>query len=196
MTAAIPLPVRQNTPEARCRCGAPKKRTSITCLECYRAGGMRSESRPPLVRLWENLDTSGGLFACWPWRGLLDANGYGRFFYRGRPRWAHRVAYELLVGPIPQGREIRHLVCDNPPCCNPAHLATGTHQQNVADSVSKRRHTFGERNGAARLTTPQVQAIRAELATGRLHRLIAADFGVSRTLIDMIGRGERWAHVA
>lgn len=143
----------------------------------------------------EKVDRSAGAHACWPWLGHVEENGYGRFYLKGRMMWAHRAAYILFVGPVPSGAMVRHLVCDNPPCCNPAHLAPGSHLQNVRDSVTKLRHTFGERNGAARLTDDQVRAIKAELSAGRLHRLIAEDHGVSRSLVSRIGRRERWSHV-
>lgn len=57
---------------------------------------------------------------CWEWRGAVD-NGYGRMQVNGRTGYAHRVAYECAVGPIPDGLEIDHL-CRNPACCNPDHL--------------------------------------------------------------------------
>lgn len=175
-----------------CACGRRKKRTSARCIECRR----RDPSlRPVMERFWEKVDTtaSGG---CWVWTGNIESNGYGRFYFRGRLRWAHRAAYELLVGPIPEGHEIRHLVCDNPPCVNPAHLATGTRMQNVGDAVRKLRHAFGERGGTAKLTEEQVRDIKSQVARGgRLHKHIAADYGVSRSTVDMIGRGERWARV-
>lgn len=154
-----------------------------------------TEGRRTLDRFWAKVDTSGGLFACWPWTATIESNGYGRFYLHGRLEWAHRAAYILLVGPIPDGHEIRHLECDNPPCVNPAHLATGTHLENVRDSVAKRRHAFGERNATARLTEDQVRTIKERIAQGCDRRLLAAEFGVWRTHIDMIGRGERWAHV-
>lgn len=70
-------------------------------------------------------------------KGMTHA-GYGDFCYRGRAHRAHRVAYMLAKGPIPDGHVVAHS-CDNPPCCNPAHLSTCTESENILDAVSKKR---------------------------------------------------------
>jgi hypothetical protein len=90
---------------------------------------------------WSQIDRSGGPDACWPWRGRADSDGYGQVF---RFRKAHRVAYELAVGPIPDGHGVLHR-CDNPPCCNPKDLFTGTQAVNSADMIAKGRARFGGR---------------------------------------------------
>lgn len=58
---------------------------------------------------------------CWLWRGPLDRDGYGSFYFRKRNRRAHRVGYFLLNGPIPEGLVINH-TCRNRHCVNPQHL--------------------------------------------------------------------------
>lgn len=84
----------------------------------------------PAERFWPKVDRSGGLDACWPWTGH-STRGYGTFRVGpARQAMAHRVAYELSVGPIPAGFQLDHL-CRNPPCCNPAHLEPVTPQENV-----------------------------------------------------------------
>lgn len=67
---------------------------------------------------------------CWEWHGGRDRNGYGRLQIDRRPRMAHRVSYELFVGPIPDGLELDHL-CRVRHCINPAHLEPVTHRENV-----------------------------------------------------------------
>lgn len=84
-------------------------------------------------RFWEKVDKTD---TCWVWTGAKD-KGYGRFgVAAGNVVGAHRVAYELLVGPIPQGMEIDHR-CHNPACVNPSHLRPATHKQNLEHRNSK-----------------------------------------------------------
>ncbi len=73
---------------------------------------------------------------CWPWKGCTEKSGYGR---AGKRERAHRIAYMLANGQIPAGAVVRH-ACDNPPCCNPAHLSIGSHGDNSRDSVERGRH--------------------------------------------------------
>lgn len=68
---------------------------------------------------------------CWIWTGAIDATGYGRFLHNGKVTLTHRLAYELLVGPIPVGLEIDHL-CRVRACLAPSHLEAVTHAVNVA----------------------------------------------------------------
>jgi hypothetical protein len=71
--------------------------------------------------------------ACWRWTGGLNRNGYGRIGPRnpGKTRLAHRISYEMCVGPIPEGLTLDHL-CRNPACVNPSHLEPVTQQENLA----------------------------------------------------------------
>jgi len=77
---------------------------------------------------------------CLEWTGVTNRGGYGRIWFNGKIVMAHRLAWELVNGPIPEGMLIRHLVCDNPPCCNVDHLRPGTQVENLADMVAKDRH--------------------------------------------------------
>ena len=76
---------------------------------------------------WPKIDKSGD---CWEWLGVKVRGGYGRIGSRGRTLQAHRVAYELCVGPIPEGLVIDHM-CHNPSCVNPEHLRAVTQKQNL-----------------------------------------------------------------
>ena len=75
--------------------------------------------------------TSKSKSGCWLWTGAKDKDGYGVFSLGKKAQRAHRVAYKHWKGAIPQGHVIRH-TCTNL-CVNPAHLLTGTQQQNMDD---------------------------------------------------------------
>lgn len=82
---------------------------------------------------------TGGPDKCWPWNGCRSEKGYGTIRIAGKTKKAHRQAYEFSRGPIPEGMEVRHVVCDNPPCCNPDHLGPGTHTENMHDMAARGR---------------------------------------------------------
>ena len=75
---------------------------------------------------------------CWIWQASVDRGGYGTFGFDGRVQKAHRVAYQLVIGPIPVGLHILHS-CDNPRCVNPAHLRAGSRSENMRDKVARGR---------------------------------------------------------
>jgi len=146
---------------------------------------------------------------CWIWTGYLDRYGYGVYCtgsYKAKTRRhikAHRLSYELFCGPIPEDHLVCHK-CDNPCCVNPDHLFVGTWRDNVEDMMTKGRHVIGgkphrgEKNGKAKLTAADVDFIRrshvphirkGEGSTSNL----AARFGVGRTAIQRIVRGQSWS---
>lgn len=83
-------------------------------------------------RFWAKVNKDGPLFRgapCWLWLGIRLPIGYGRMYKDNRRVRAHRIAYELLIGPIPEGLELDHL-CRNHSCVNPRHLEPVTHKEN------------------------------------------------------------------
>jgi hypothetical protein len=115
--------------------------------------------------------------ACWNWIGATDGtHGYGEIHRGGKGRTklrAHRVAYELWIGPIPEDKPIIRHTCDNPSCINPSHLVAGTSQDNVRDKVERNRQSHqgcsqnpckGEKHPWAKLTDQQCQEIRVKFA--------------------------------
>src|SRR6266576_3456485 len=79
-------------------------------------------------RFWAKVDRRGSE-ECWPWQANRG-RGYGNVWIAGRMYRAHRVAYELLIGPIPEGLTLDHL-CRNRGCVNPAHLEPVTSRENT-----------------------------------------------------------------
>lgn len=90
---------------------------------------------PERLRRHYRVDPSTG---CWVWTGRVRTLGYGVMRIEGRDTAAHRVSYEIHVGPIPAGLFICHR-CDRPPCVNPAHLFAGTPKDNHHDMMTKGR---------------------------------------------------------
>ena len=126
---------------------------------------------------------------CWAWNGWHDAFGYGIVCMPGNKQArAHRVAYALLVGPIPKDMVVMHS-CDNPDCVNPAHLSLGTRADNNRDMRQKRRHAFGERNGHARLTQVDIDTIRS---SAKKQAELAREYKVSQSHISRIKSGDVW----
>lgn len=90
-------------------------------------------------RFWAKADVRGDN-DCWPWMASTNHRGYGRFVLRGKCTSAPRVAWMIgYQAELPADRFACH-TCDNTGCVNPKHIWPGTHSQNVADSVRKRRH--------------------------------------------------------
>lgn len=105
--------------------------------EVHRSTRRRRSPSEFAAAFWAKAEKTAG---CWIWTGDRHArDGYGRAQPPGRRLMkAHRVAYELVHGPIPDGKVVMH-TCDNPPCVNPAHLTVGTQLDNVNDMLAKGR---------------------------------------------------------
>jgi DNA-directed RNA polymerase specialized sigma24 family protein len=138
-----------------------------------------------LANFWGRVSV-GPAGQCWNWTGRHNDKGYGRF---GRTM-AHRVAYTLVKGDIGEGLVVRH-ICDNPACCNPAHLLTGTQADNMADAIERQRLRCRESNPRAKLTEDAAQAIRQNVE-GLTFAELAKRFGVSIATISAIRSGKTW----
>jgi hypothetical protein len=130
---------------------------------------------------------------CWEWRGNRNAAGYGLLFSPAGSS-AHRYSYERFIGPIPDGLHVRH-TCDNPPCCNPAHLLVGTHQDNVDDKMSRDRQPRGTKHARAKLREDQVREIRRLSALGYSRCELGRMFGVAPGAIHAVATYQTWRHV-
>lgn len=125
---------------------------------------------------------------CWEWTSHKNRNGYGIFWFNGRPRGAHRVSYEMEHGRAVNGEEICHK-CDNPACVKPDHLFAGSKSENQADSAKKMRCAH------QKLTMQQVLDIRDALARGERPRDLGPKYGVTPQHISKIKHHRWWAHI-
>lgn len=131
---------------------------------------------------------------CWEWTGSRFSNGYGRTIVGRKSVGAHRVAYELAIGPLLAGQLVMHS-CDNKGCVRPDHLSAGTPADNLADMVAKGRSLRGERNHWAKLSESTVREIRVAQASGESKASLARRLDVSETAIRSVMQGRTWGWV-
>ena len=119
-------------------------------------------------RFWSKVDRSGGPDACWPWMAARNEHGYGVMRIEGRNVRAHRVSLTLAAGKSDPGPSVKVLhSCDNPPCCNPAHLRYGTQGDNIRDAIERGRRVYPA--PALRRSDPKPPAGRFSYATHCVH---------------------------
>lgn len=132
---------------------------------------------------------------CWPWTASKFSYGHGCFGIKTQIFKASRIAYYLATGIDPGSFMVLHS-CDNPSCCNAAHLTKGTTQQNTVDRVCRGRGAVGLKNGAythpdrrprgegsgmAKLTNDIVRHIKSRAALGERGAVLAREFGISKS---------------
>jgi hypothetical protein len=126
---------------------------------------------------------------------FCSRRGYGKISRDGSMDYAHRVSYEIHIGPIPSRMDVRHYICDNPPCVRPDHLRIGPRRLNMQDAMTKGRTRRGLANWNARLTDAQVLEIRARFgAGGILQAELAAQYGISERYVSQIVCFQRRRH--
>lgn len=151
--------------------------------------------RSTIECFWEKVDKSSPN-GCWEWTGCRHPLGYGQMGSGiGRKLIpAHRFAWELENGPIPDGMEICHH-CDNPSCVRVSHLFLGTHADNMADRAKKGR-CKGSDAGYAKLTEAQVIEIRQKYVPYIVtFRMLGDEYGVSIGAIASVIWRRNWAHI-
>lgn len=142
----------------QCGCGNP---TSLVTHTCRKRGRVRGQPAAYLPghnslrakslkqRFLSHVDVIPD--GCWEWTGYRLYTGYGRFAVGSRTAgtkrvvYAHRMSYELFVGPVPDGHDLDHL-CRNRACVNPAHLEPVTHRENClrGKAPNIQRHHSGK----------------------------------------------------
>lgn len=128
---------------------------------------------------------------CWLWEGCVLNSGYGQIRVGRKMKSAHRVSYELYVGPIPEAMHMCHS-CDVKSCVRPSHLFPGTDQENTDDMMAKGRVAKGSDAGAAKLTEDEALGIFHDK---RLFRVIAADYGIHPTTVGFLKNKRTWKHI-
>lgn len=128
----------------------------------------------------------------------MTAKGYGQFYLRcdGRDTMvrSHRVAFALIKGDT-EFLVLHH--CNNPACCNPAHLYAGTCEDNTKQSVREDRHVnnCGEVHGNNKLSEDDVRTIFSMYKEGYLQREIAEKFEISRAYVSQICSRKAWKYL-
>jgi hypothetical protein len=168
-----------------------------------------------IERFWSHIDKSKGQGKtgdCWEWQKSRTSKGYGRFGLWKHNVRAHRLAYYLTTG---EWNELNILhKCDNPPCCNPAHLFAGTDTDNRNDKIAKGRHiphsrghlrgddnparkypekiARGEKVGTSKLTGEQVRLIRFSKEPAKTFTDM---FNISKHTVCLIRKNKTWKHI-
>lgn len=124
---------------------------------------------------------------CHEWRSTIKTSGYGQFWNK-KPETAHRVAYKLFKGDIPEKKLVLH-TCDNKICVNPEHLYAGTHKDNAKDMHKRANKPLGR----SKLSRVQVVEIRERYkARGITQTQLAKEYGVQQTAISRAILGQTY----
>lgn len=171
-----------------------------TVLLWARAAGVSTDKTQP-ARFWTHVDRKGD-DECWLWTGnylrgpslKYGRGGYGLVTYDKRSQPAHRVAWKLTFGEIPEGIQVLHK-CDVRKCCNPKHLFLGTNDDNMRDRDAKCRQLRGSEHKAAKFTEAQVAGMLRDYASGMTQADIMRKYGASRPNVCLIVNRKIWKHV-
>jgi len=196
------LPRRKSGPRlrkmwlCRCDCGTTVEvrddalgravRGVSRCRKCKYKRNAALSRRPLEASFWKRVSPEPNT-GCWLWIGAYHSFGYGVIGRKtGEKKWfisAHRLSWQLHNGEIPAGKEVCHR-CDNPTCCNPAHLFLGTHRENMYDAACKWRMSRA-------FTREQAVEVLKRRAAGEPVAALAIRCGVSPQAIMRLRRYAR-----
>ena len=130
---------------------------------------------------------------CLDWPFYRDKDDYGQLTWQGRSTRAHVLTCEALHGPRPEGKYAAHN-CGRSCCVNPHHIRWATNSENQMDRVKHGTSNRGSRHGHSKLTEAQaIEVMRLVREGKRKQAAIAADFGISPSLISKMKSGDAWA---
>ncbi len=136
-----------------------------------------------IKRFWSKV-AKGAPTECWPWQGALTAHGgYGAFRLSGITQRAHRIAYFLAKENLDHNLEILHS-CNNPQCCNPAHLRQATHAENIQQANQQGR--LFKHNGPNSIAKLPPEALHEILTSRASARALGRKYGIyHKTVINI-----------
>lgn len=201
-------------------------RTPSVGLPCYHANAAHAgwgfnhrAAMTPLIphpskhredkAFWDKVKKGQTPDDCWEWQGRKNKGRYGVIIRSRNSILAHRAAWLLTHGKIPDGLHILHH-CDNPPCVNPKHLWCGTHSDNMADMARKGRGGGGEKHKSRRypeLIKRGEQCAMAKLSENIVRQIrdipyyrgkyseLARQLTMSKEAIRIASLGLRWKHI-
>ena len=156
----------------------------------------KSATDQQMAKFWDRVDKTGGPDSCWPWKMSKCVDGYGKWamYVDGKQHHlrAHMVALQFSGSDRSDAAPYSLHSCDNPPCCNPAHLRWGTHAQNVQDAIDRGRVLMGEDKIESVLTDAVVRLIRHAPGT---REEVARILGISERLVKYVRSDGGWKHV-
>jgi hypothetical protein len=146
-------------------------------------------------RFWEKVDKKDEN-ECWEWKGAITSRGYGSILNGSKLESAHRVAYILRNGKIPDEMLVLHS-CDNRKCCNVNHLFLGTYQDNMDDMVSKERSykPIGEKHPNTDLTWDIINEIREKYSKGWTVKKLSEEYNINISVLYSIIENINWKDV-
>lgn len=150
-------------------------------------------TKKQIDRLWCRVKQNGP-DDCWPFLGRVCEDGYGKISLNYKEFVASRLIY-AVVHKLDPGQKIVCHTCDNPPCCNPKHLFLGTFQQNVKDSVAKKRHSSLIK-GSAKVQALVNEEIVKEMRLSFLSKQeLAEKYNIGISNVYRILTKRSWKHV-